>query len=180
MFKFVLIVLLFSFSSFSGAQVINFNDLLMKKDLIMALPEDIKDYIRIGPINWTYEKNVDDFTDDEKHFAMVLSEDLKGFIQVVCLPERVFKVRVSTGAFIGESATGHIQYRVDKKMAVKSKMLTAETGLYFNDMGHEFIQDIMAGKKKVLVQLDRSIGRRISIENSLFMFIKPLNQYHIA
>ena len=76
-----------------------------------------------------------------------------GFIVVGCYAGKSFEAKVSTGKYIGDSAAGHVKYRVDKNEPVKTRMKASDKAMYFNDMDNKFIKDLMNGQTKVVVQL---------------------------
>jgi hypothetical protein len=102
---------------------------------------------------WVYNVDIDDFSDEEKHFGVILSSDKKGFIGVSCFPNKQFETKISTGSYIGDSASGRAKYRVDKEKPVSTNFNSSDNFMYFNDIDNTFIKDIMSGKEKVLVQL---------------------------
>lgn len=107
--------------------------------------------------SWSFEKTVDDFTDETKTFASVFSETgfKGGFIHIGCYPGKNFELKVGAGKYIGDKAiTNNVKYRVDKNTPVEMTMNpTSERYVYMNDMDSAFIKELMKGQSTVIIQL---------------------------
>ena len=105
---------------------------------------------------WELESVVDEFTDERKVFAIIAAEGGldKGFIHVGCFPAGL-EVKVGAGAYIGDkSVHNNVRYRVDQGEPVTTTMKpTSKSYVYFNDKNSPFLQQLLAGKEKVVVQL---------------------------
>ena len=105
---------------------------------------------------WELESVVDEFTDERKVFAIIAAEDGldKGFIHVGCFPAGL-EVKVGAGEYIGDkNVHNNVRYRVDHGEPVTTTMKpTSKRYVYFNDKNSPFLQQLLAGKEKVVVQL---------------------------
>ena len=111
---------------------------------------------------------VDEFTDDRKIYAVVVSETgmADGFIHVMCSGDDYFEVKVSAGEYIGDKVIReNVMYRVDKNEPVTTTMKpTSKKLVYTNNVGSQFIKDLMSGSDSVIVRLtsydyDKSTAR---------------------
>ncbi|MGU3814821.1 hypothetical protein [Vibrio diabolicus] len=106
---------------------------------------------------WTSETIKDDFTDETKVFASVLSDAgfRDGFIHMGCYPGKSFEVKVGAGKYIGSKRIpNNVKYRVDKNEPVEMTMnSTSKRYVYMNDANSKFVRDLLDGKSSVVVQL---------------------------
>ena len=76
--------------------------------------------------SWSYERIVDDFTDEVKHFAEVAASDGEGVIWVICFEDsKTVEMRVSTGLWLDSKDDMFdrkpVRWRIDKRDPVTDR-----------------------------------------------------------
>lgn len=107
-----------------------------------------------GANKWRVDIDRDKFTDETVTSALVFG-GADGFIFLTCYGDGSFQGKIGAGKYIGEmSIHDNVKYRVDKMAAVEATFEpTSKDFVFFNDINDNFVQQLINGKDKVIIQL---------------------------
>ena len=122
---------------------------------------------------WTYERIVDDFTDEVRHFAEVSASEGDGVIWIICFEDTSnVEIRVSTGLWLDSKDDQFdkkpVRYRIDKSEPVSTRWPGGELMAFaWESEALRFSRALTSGQTEVLVELTAWDGDRQRAKFSL-------------